>query len=133
MKSISRANLMKYMNLLPRKLDHSKGILPNEFGQIFISWSINATNYAAISHVIVPIVIILIRCWHSHLFWTNGTSHSAGKNCNFTKFLLELYGRNWNDILFGICGNCNTNKAISDTFIEPMIGCASHRFNLAVG
>ena len=45
---------------------------------------------------------------------------------------MELYRRNWNDILFVVCDNCNTNKAIADKFMVPMIGCASHRFNLAV-
>ena len=40
---------MEYMNLLTRKLeDHSIGILPNKFGLIFDSWSINATNYTAL-------------------------------------------------------------------------------------
>ena len=49
MKSISRPTLMKYMNLLTRKLeDQLKGILPNKFGINLDSWSINATNYTAI-------------------------------------------------------------------------------------
>ena len=40
---------MKYMILLTRKVeDHLKGILPNKFGLIFDSRSINSTNYTAI-------------------------------------------------------------------------------------
>ena len=54
------------------------------------------------------------------------------KNTDFIKFVMELYLRNWNDILFVICDNCNTNKVIADKLLVPMIGCASHRFDLAV-
>ena len=49
MKSISRPTLLKYLNLLTRKLEtHLQGTLPNKFGLIFDSWSIFATNYTSI-------------------------------------------------------------------------------------
>jgi len=45
---------------------------------------------------------------------------------------LELYGVSKDNIACIIGDNCNTNKAISTRWNIPMVGCASHRFNLAV-
>ena len=35
-------------------------------------------------------------------------------------------------LLFIIADNCNTNKAVAKQLDKLFIGCASHRFNLAV-
>ena len=116
MKSISRPTLMKYMNLLTRKLeDHLKGTLPNKFGLIFDSWSINATNYTAIFACYCP------NGQNSYPLLAfspllDETSHSAGIYCDFITFVMELYGRNWNDILFVICVNCNTKSHCGQTY-----------------
>ena len=45
---------------------------------------------------------------------------------------IDLYGNSKDDIACIIGDNCNTNKAISTRWDIPMVGCASHRLNLAV-
>ena len=43
-----------------------------------------------------------------------------------------LYGKEWSNVVALIADNCELNKAISDQTNKPLIGCASHRFALAV-
>ena len=57
-----------------------------------------------------------------------------GANAHIELFesTMEIYGLEKSNILCLIGDNCNTNKAISDRWDVPLVGCASHRFNLAV-
>jgi hypothetical protein len=45
---------------------------------------------------------------------------------------VENINRMKEDILFLVADNTNTNPATADLLDVPFIGCASHRFNLAV-
>ncbi|KAG3235716.1 hypothetical protein PI124_g19261 [Phytophthora idaei] len=46
--------------------------------------------------------------------------------------VLELYNKDSAMIMFIVADNCATNQAIATRLGVPLIGCASHRFNLAV-
>jgi hypothetical protein len=46
--------------------------------------------------------------------------------------ILPLYGKDEKSIMFLVGDNVSTNKALADRFGIPLIGCASHRLNLAV-
>ena len=59
-------------------------------------------------------------------------SQSADNQIEFIEFVLCVYQRHSKNIGFLICDNEKTNKAIARNFGVPMIGCASHRLNLAV-
>jgi len=45
---------------------------------------------------------------------------------------LSLYGLTKDNVVCFVADNCATNQAISKRWGIPMVGCASHRFNLAV-
>lgn len=60
------------------------------------------------------------------------TSQSAQQHYNYEKYLLGLYGRSFNKVACLIDDNCNTNIAFARLSEKPIIGCARHRFNLAV-
>lgn len=45
---------------------------------------------------------------------------------------LELYKLTKSNVLCLIGDNCNTNKCLAKQWDIPLVGCASHRFNLAV-
>jgi len=45
---------------------------------------------------------------------------------------LSLYGLNKDNVVCFVGDNCATNQAIARKWGIPMVGCASHRFNLAV-
>ncbi|KAG3086359.1 hypothetical protein PI125_g18948 [Phytophthora idaei] len=46
--------------------------------------------------------------------------------------VFELYNKDSAMIMFIVADNCATNQAIATRLGVPLIGCASHRFNLAV-
>jgi hypothetical protein len=57
-----------------------------------------------------------------------------GANAHIELFdsTLDWYGLNKSNVVCFIADNCSTNKAIATKWGIPMVGCASHRFNLAV-
>jgi len=57
---------------------------------------------------------------------------SAESHIAFIYDTLELYKKKIVNVVFLVADNCNTNRCISDTLKIPMVGCASHRLNLAV-
>ena len=46
--------------------------------------------------------------------------------------ILTLYGKNNSNVMCLIGDNCSVNQSIARTMDVPLIGCASHKFNLAV-
>lgn len=46
--------------------------------------------------------------------------------------ILEYYGKHWDNVMCLITDNCNSNKTLLNRCRKPPIGCATHRFNLAV-
>lgn len=60
------------------------------------------------------------------------TSLTAEEHKAFLTFILGIYNRSWHNVVALVGDNCNTNKCISRLTNTPLVGCASHRFNLAV-
>ena len=46
--------------------------------------------------------------------------------------MLTLFNRTKDSIACIVGDNCNVNKALADRLGLPLVGCAAHRFNLAV-
>jgi hypothetical protein len=57
---------------------------------------------------------------------------SSESYCDFVESTLEVYEKDWSAVVFVVGDNCSTNRKISRLIEKPMIGCASHWFNLAV-
>ncbi|ETN21260.1 hypothetical protein PPTG_01499 [Phytophthora nicotianae INRA-310] len=53
-------------------------------------------------------------------------------NCSFIKKICEIFHLSESNMAFLIGDNCSTNQATATRLDVPLIGCASHRFNLAV-
>ena len=60
------------------------------------------------------------------------TTLDADEHVGYLSYVLELFGYSFENVVALICDNCNTNKSIANKLSVPLIGCASHRFNLAV-
>ena len=104
--------------------------LPSCFGLIIDAWSHNSTSYFGIFACYRVNNVYALLSFSPIL---DEISHSASNYCDVIKFVIEeVYFRKIGDVLFIVADNCKTNKAISDKLKVPMIGCASHRFNLAV-
>jgi hypothetical protein len=60
------------------------------------------------------------------------TDLGAEQHVEFFEATLELYGKSLTNVVALIGDNCNTNKACADRAGCPLIGCTSHKLNLAV-
>ncbi|KAH9135418.1 hypothetical protein LEN26_006419 [Aphanomyces euteiches] len=60
------------------------------------------------------------------------TRMTSDAHLEFMVFVLELYGKSWSNVVALIGDNCSTNIALARKAAVSFIGCASHRFNLAV-
>ena len=56
----------------------------------------------------------------------------ADAHIDLLESTLQLYGLTKANVACIVSDNCSTNKAISARWKIPLVGCASHRFNLAV-
>ena len=95
----------------------SKGLV--HFVCLFASFaSDNANGYEWVMLVFAPIL--------------SETSFTARDNYEFVLWVLQLHGKNLDNVTAIIGDNVFTNKALADLCSKPLIGCASHRFNIAV-
>jgi hypothetical protein len=46
--------------------------------------------------------------------------------------VLQMYGKQTKNVICFVGDNCSVNQSIARTMSVPLIGCASHKFNLAV-
>lgn len=59
--------------------------------------------------------------------------NQTGENhADLMDYVLEIYGKDISNVTCLVGDNCNTNKSIADILDLPLVGCAAHRFNLAV-
>lgn len=62
----------------------------------------------------------------------NEQSQGAHQHTMYVEYVLNLFGKDMSNVV-ALCGdNCYTNKAFVDTVNKPLVGCSSHRYNLAV-
>ena len=59
-------------------------------------------------------------------------SLSAQKHYDFLTYILGLYSKSWSNVDCLIGDNVRTKKCIANYTGLPLIGCSSHRFNLAM-
>ena len=131
---ISRHTLMKYMNLLTESVERKIAkLLPSHFAIVFDGWTNSSTHY-----------LCVFASFPSNS--TNGysmrllTISPMGDECRldstqhyeFLYFVLELYSKSWNNLVALIGDNVTTNNSLSNMAKVPLIGCCSHRFNLAI-
>lgn len=105
--------------------------LPDYFGVILDGWSEGNTHFVAVfacysvdGDAKYPLIAI------SPLF--DETNFGAESHKAFLGDLLELFGKSLDNLSFIVADNASVNKSLSDLLNVPFIGCASHRFNLAV-
>ena len=61
------------------------------------------------------------------MFFSTDTSRS---HKSFIIDVLELFGKGTSSLLYLVADNAAVNTCLADLLEIPMIGCASHRFNL---
>ncbi|GMF52631.1 unnamed protein product [Phytophthora fragariaefolia] len=99
-------------------------------GVLFDGWTCNFEHYVALFAV----------------YWSDGElkqpllalapmeegDQTAQSHCEYIKKILTIYHQSEMSLSLLIGDNCATNQAVATRLRVPLIGCASHRFNLAV-
>ncbi|KAK1931337.1 hypothetical protein P3T76_013093 [Phytophthora citrophthora] len=57
---------------------------------------------------------------------------TADDHIEFMSAILDVYGKTTEMIKFFVGTNCATNQSLATKLGVPLVGCASHRFNLAM-
>lgn len=132
--SIDRCTFKKYLyelfELVRKKIS---SILPDVFAIIFDGWSHGITHYLGIfatfsSNALNGYNSILLA--FSPL--ENEESLNADEHIKFLDITLDKYQKSWENVACLIGDNCSTNRSIARKMKKSFVGCASHRFNLAV-
>ena len=134
LESITVSTLQKYIAKLTQLVETEiKLSLPTKFGIVFDGWTNNYTHYVGLfaiyqtssGTVKSPLLAI------SPLL--NEEDRSARSHKEFIEYALSIYERNLRSVAFVVCDNENLNRNLASDFLcKPMIGCASHRLDLAV-
>eukprot|EP00171_Calliarthron_tuberculosum_P004916 IDg4916t1 len=131
---VCRNTIQKYVGKLVKIVEKSiSQTLPSRFCIVFDGWSCVDTHYLGV---------------FATFSGTNGTGFErvlltfspmgdetrldAEEHKEFLTFTLSLYGKNWSNVVALVGDNCSVNKKVSRISNTPLVGCASHRFNLAV-
>ncbi|ETP16151.1 hypothetical protein F441_09212 [Phytophthora nicotianae CJ01A1] len=66
--------------------------------------------------------------------WTHGTEHflAVRPRSGYRTVFAIFFGRSLDDVPFLVGDNCAVNKRLSNLMAVPLVGCASHRLNLAM-
>lgn len=125
---------MKYLHLLTECVEKKVAAkLPNQFALVFDGWTDTSTHYLA---VFASYPTSNSKGYSKRLLTVSPVGEeinlSASEHYDFITYILHLYGKSWSDIVCLIGDNVSTNKALANKTGIPMVGCASHRFNLAM-
>ena len=148
---LSRKTLSKYVTLVSKKVrDRIKRLLPDTFGVIFDSWTHEGEHFTCIfatwTNASGGVVYRLLSCGVQDIPDAEDV-HDVGFSANdygdYFYDILTAYGKSYMSLEF-LCGdNCGVNKKLADAItsyykeaghdrILPLLGCYSHRLNLAV-
>ncbi|EGZ28823.1 hypothetical protein PHYSODRAFT_466615 [Phytophthora sojae] len=130
LKPISSKTLRKYVAATTKAVKKAiASVIPLDFGVMFDGWTCFGEHNVAVIAV----------------FWLNGEVHyvvlavapldevdqTAESYCAFTRNNLSIFGLSV-EALKLLCGdNCATNQRMATLLGVPLVGWASHRFNLA--
>jgi hypothetical protein len=130
LKPTSSKTLKKYIAATTKAVEKAIAkIIPPVFGVMYDGWSCFADHYVALFLA----------------YWRDGKLHhvllavapldeadlTAVSHCAFIRNILAIYGQLEASLQFLIGDNCSTNRLTATLLGVPLVGCASHRFNLA--
>ena len=130
---ISLNTFMKYMNLVTEKVEQRiSNELPNKFALVIVGWTKNSNHFLAVFALWSSSSNVKCSALLGFSPLLDETKLDAVEHYDFITYVLEIYEKDLSSVVCLIMDNCETNKALSNICSKPMIGLASHRFNLAV-
>lgn len=134
---ISKKTLKKYMFRLVRAVEKIITTTVNEtlkFALVFDGWSGDETHFTGLfvtcpgsKFTAEPLVFLLA---FNELF--DETHFKATNHTEFIRATLDMYNLNEERLICMIGDNLPTNKLVADLMSVPLVGCRSHRLNLAI-
>ena len=125
---------MKYLNFLTQGVEQNiAALLSKKIALAFDGWWCGSEHYVA---VFATYESLSLRDYNSSLLafsnFEDDESQLATNHIEFLKFLLEVFGKDISNMVAFIAYNSNTNRLIAQLCDKPLMGCNSHRFNVAV-
>ncbi|KAG3114465.1 hypothetical protein PI126_g24719 [Phytophthora idaei] len=121
---------MRYMHHVAAKVGARIAVDMNgQFGLMFDGWTSGTTHFVAIygiftkDGILSPVLLSISPAEYGQ---------STEAYLEMINAVFELYNKDSAMIMFIVADNCATNQASATRLGVPLIGCASHRFNLAV-
>lgn len=131
--AICTNTFMKYMELVYlATVEVIKNLLPPKFGLVFDGWSDGLGNHFCGIFAVGNKDGESVRVMLTFQRFEDETNQSAQNYIEFMNLTLETFGRTIESVTFLVGDNCATNKKISEDICLPLIGCYSHRLNLAL-
>jgi hypothetical protein len=130
---ISIRTLKKYIHLLILACeDRIKTSLPNRFCIQFDGWTEDSKHFLAVIATWPDSSNVLNygKALLSFLTLEDGSDLSASAKKDHLLWVLELFGKNMNNIVCIVCDNCSTNRLTAELLKTYMIGCYSHKLSL---
>lgn len=132
MRPFSIKTLKKYMEGITTAVENLiKQELPDKFALVFDGWTRFNTHYLAIFAMYLDgnqqkAVLLAIAPP------IDEESYDADEHITFIEHTLDIYGKCLKNVCVLSADNCETNRSISRKTNIPLVGCSSHKFNLAV-
>jgi hypothetical protein len=129
--------LVKYFTLVSERVAAKiRDDMPEKFGVMSDGWSERSTHYVAVIAV-YPIIADGKATRQERLLslapFEDPTSFTAAAHEAHLEYILsEFYGNSCRNVVFLSGDNCSTNGALAKLMGVPLVGCSSHRLNLAV-
>jgi hypothetical protein len=131
---ISRHTLVDMMEKIGAAVEEKiSRSLPEKFAIMFDGWSDNRSTHFIAIYAIYPgdngQRVSRLLSFQPPLDEGNFTAQSHYELMEST---LNRVNKQPSNVIFLVGDNCNVNKAVADLFGVPLLGCASHRFNLGM-
>ena len=133
MQSFSVETLTKYMQRVTESVEKciADDLTNHRFAIVFDGWTRFAVHYLALFAVYKKkgqkrVVLLAIAPP------IDEESYNADEHITFIEGTLSIYGKSLGDVCVFVGDNCETNQSISRKTGIALIGCYSHKFNLAV-
>jgi len=131
LKPICVNTLKKYFEMITLRVKSAvKERIKDEliFGVVIDGWSDGMSNH----YLGVFFQCKLGSYLLGHRKLVDNTNQTALNNYNTISIILEEYGKHIGEVSYIVTDNTNVNPALANLMLVPLIGCASHKFNLAV-
>ena len=130
----STKSLKKVMRQLENLVeDKIAAELPDAFALVFDGWSASGTSFCAIFASFVDESSQVCRRLLAFSPLDNEDDLGADEHNRFVDATLEVFNKTTAAVTCIVGDNCNVNQAMARRLRIPLVGCSSHKFNLAVG